>query len=230
MRLLRALRAAACTCMRPCRCARAAASITFCLLRASWTAVCCRVLQLQQRRGRQVQLLCCWLRAEQERHVRTGAPASSAGRCGLHAHEALSLRTCCCDAHQASCLPPGSQCAAHCDEGCGTAGAGKCDKCAFGYGLTKSGTCAPVRLLRAQGAAACTRMRPCRCACAAESLSRPLVCPLDRSALPTAFLATKQGPASATSMNVIISTVRPKAAPAHRCACSEHCALRLARA
>ena len=67
----------------------------------------------------------------------------------MHLHDA-SLGTRCCESHQACCALPVSQCAAHCYS-CNKAGAGKCDtdKCDDGYGPTKSGTCAPVRLLPA---------------------------------------------------------------------------------
>ena len=72
----------------------------------------------------------------------------------------------------AFCVLPGPQCAAACYS-CNKAGAGKCDRCDDGYGVTPLGTCTLVRLLQALGVAACTRMRACHCARATASLTRP---------------------------------------------------------
>ena len=138
------------------------------------------------------------------------------GRCSLHVREA-SLRSC-CKSHQACCVLPGLQCAVNCSY-CDTAGAGKCDQCVKGYGLTKSGTCALVRLLPAHGCCG-VRVHEASRARAAARLTRPDVCSLACSVVPTATMesAGTQGPASA--IPVLKATASSRVARAPRCACS----------
>ena len=93
-------------------------------------------------------------------------PALERWHARMNAARDATLRSRCPESHQACCVLPGPQCAANCWD-CTTAGPGKCDRCADGYGPSKNGTCAPVRLLQSSGGRCCLHVHdaPLRVCC-----------------------------------------------------------------
>ena len=109
-------------------------------------------LHVLQHSCRQVRCrsMCDRLRADQHLHMRSGAPdcifVTRPQRAWASCSNALTGP----DDAPASLIPSSahaSQCVANCTS-CSTAGAGKCDpgKCASGYGLTSTLTCAAVSM------------------------------------------------------------------------------------
>ena len=160
---------AACPCMLH-HCARALRRVSPGLPSAPWTAVCSPLQVLRHRRGRQVRSMSRSIRPDCKRHVRSGERACCQSM-GAAACTRAPLRACWSEPHKAFLVHVCSlQCAAHC-KSCDIAGAGRCQECGMGYGLTANYTCAPVCVPAAiarVGAAACKHLQcfitvPARC-------------------------------------------------------------------